>query len=82
MHLHDMLAMHLQVYEPIDHLHLFGQDPLNDIQLGATYYIATGDSGQGAPLMLHGCDWAREWRCPQPCDSNIFHYNAGNAMQA
>ena len=38
----------MQVVQPIDMLHLIGQDPLNDVQLGATYYIATGDSGQGA----------------------------------
>ena len=40
-------AVRSQVFEPIDHLHLFGKDPLNDIQLGATYWVATGDSGQG-----------------------------------
>lgn len=35
------------MFEPIDMLHIIGQDPLNDFQAGATYYIATGDSGQG-----------------------------------
>jgi hypothetical protein len=40
----------LQVFEPIDKLSLFGQDPFNDFQGGATYYIATGDSGQGMRL--------------------------------
>ncbi|KAK9867958.1 hypothetical protein WJX84_004620 [Apatococcus fuscideae] len=42
-----------QLYEPIDKLWLYGQDPLNGFQLDGTYYIATGDSGQGtvgAPL--------------------------------
>ena len=46
------MTVRSQVYEPIDHLHLFGKDPLNDVQLGATYYIATGDSGQGTPVLL------------------------------
>ncbi|KAK9805134.1 hypothetical protein WJX72_001432 [[Myrmecia] bisecta] len=36
-----------QVMEPVDLLGLYGQDPANDLQTGATYYIATGDSGQG-----------------------------------
>ncbi|EIE23568.1 DAO-domain-containing protein [Coccomyxa subellipsoidea C-169] len=35
------------VFEPIDMLHLIGKDPLNDFQGGATYYVATADSGQG-----------------------------------
>lgn len=33
--------------EPDDMLHLSGSDPLNDAQIGARYYTATGDSGQG-----------------------------------
>ncbi len=45
----------MQVVEPIDMLHLIGQDPLNDVQLGATYYIATGDSGQGAASKSNAC---------------------------
>ena len=36
-----------QVYEPIDKLGLYGQDPFNDFQTRGTCYIATGDSGQG-----------------------------------
>ncbi|CAL8472081.1 g11623 [Coccomyxa elongata] len=35
-----------QVMEPDDMLHLLGSDPLNDAQIGARYYTATGDSGQ------------------------------------
>ena len=37
----------MQLYEPIDKLSLFGQDPFNGFNLNGTYYIATGDSGQG-----------------------------------
>lgn len=39
-----------QVMEPADQLGLYGQDPLNNTQDEklAKYWIATGDSGQGA----------------------------------
>lgn len=36
-----------QIYEPIDKLPLYGQDPLNALQSEGTHYVATGDSGQG-----------------------------------
>ncbi len=48
-----MLTVVLQLYEPIDKLSLYGQDPFNGFNMNGTYYIATGDSGQGtigAPL--------------------------------
>lgn len=37
----------MQIYEPIDKLPLYGQDPLNALQSKGTHYVATGDSGQG-----------------------------------
>jgi glycine/D-amino acid oxidase-like deaminating enzyme len=37
----------MQVFEPADLLYLIGKDPFNDYQVGANYYISTGDSGQG-----------------------------------
>ncbi|KAK9832029.1 hypothetical protein WJX84_000304 [Apatococcus fuscideae] len=36
-----------QLYAPIDRLALYGQDPFNAFHLDGTYYIATGDAGQG-----------------------------------
>ncbi len=45
----NFIFIYAQVFEPIDMLHLIGKDPLNDFQGGATYYVATADSGQGAP---------------------------------
>jgi hypothetical protein len=33
--------------EPVDFLGLYGQDPVNDFQVGETMYIITGNSGQG-----------------------------------
>jgi len=40
----------VQVYEPIDYLHLYGEDPIFPQGGGAKMYVATGDSGQGAAL--------------------------------
>ena len=40
----------MQVYEPIDYLHLYGEDPIFPQGGGAKMYVATGDSGQGAAL--------------------------------
>ena len=35
------------MYQPIDSLGLFGQDPFNDFQTRGRIFTATGDSGQG-----------------------------------
>ena len=37
----------VQVYEPIDKLPLYGQDPLNALQTEGVHYVVSGDSGQG-----------------------------------
>ena len=42
----------VQVYEPIDYLHLHGEDPVLPQGGGAKMYVATGDSGQGVLLLL------------------------------
>ncbi len=42
----------MQVYEPIDYLHLLGEDPILPQGGGAKMYVATGDSGQGVLLLL------------------------------
>lgn len=55
--MHEHLVYIVQVMEPDDMLHLLGSDPLNDAQIGARYYTATGDSGQGNPwLPAVSCD--------------------------
>ena len=40
----------MQVYEPIDYLHLYGEDPVFPQGGGAKLYVATGDSSQSRPL--------------------------------
>ncbi len=40
----------VQVYEPIDYLHLYGEDPVFPQGGGAKLYVATGDSSQGMLL--------------------------------
>ena len=40
--------MGAQAMKPFDKLPLIGQDPFNDFQTGAVYYLVTGDMGQAA----------------------------------
>ena len=42
----------MQVYEPIDYLHLLGEDPILPQGGGAKLYVASGDSSQGVLLLL------------------------------
>ena len=42
----------VQVYEPIDYLHLLGEDPILPQGGGAKLYVASGDSSQGVLLLL------------------------------
>ena len=37
----------MQVFEPVDKLPLYGQDPLNALQQEGTHYTATGAGKQG-----------------------------------
>ena len=42
----------MQVFEPIDYLHLYGEDPVFPQGGGAKMYVATGDSSQSTTLTL------------------------------
>lgn len=38
----------MQAYEPIDKIALYGQDPINALQVSGTHYVATGGGRQNA----------------------------------
>lgn len=73
-----------QVMEPADQLGLYGQDPANNLQDEklAKYWIATGDSGQGAVpwvlLCLQNPPRAVQY-CTggMPCSVFVFEMHVG-----
>lgn len=67
----------MQVYEPIDYLHLYGEDPVFPQGGGAKMYVATGDSSQSTalPLLaLHCVSLAIKPRFNVPSRHSLSHH--------